>query len=118
MEWRKRNYSEKNKIEADKIKNERISIKKFLNEMNEKDLVQKKQIHDNVKINKMRLEEKKNNEKIMKNLILKSELKKQIEKEIEKIGKLNSFTKNDDEINKILKIYPNINKSNKNTKNV
>ena len=49
-----------------------------------------------------------------KNLILKNELTKQIEKEIANLGKINKFAKNEEEINNILKMYSNINKSNKN----
>ena len=40
----------------------------------------------------------------MKNIGLKTELKKQIDIEIEALAKLNPYTKNEEEINKILKM--------------
>lgn len=114
LQFGKRNFSEKNKREFDKIKQEKISIQKQIKDMNDKNLNQNKQIHDNVRLNIFRLEEKKENEIMEKNLILKNELTKQIEKEIANLGKINKFAKNEEEINNILKMYSNINKSNKN----
>ena len=107
LEWRKRNFSEKNRKEANKIKQEKNKRKKSVDEQNEKNFNEKKQMHDIAKINIMKLEEKKHNGKIMKNLILKNELHKQTEKEIEKIGKINKLYRNDEDINKILQKYPN-----------
>jgi hypothetical protein len=110
LEWRKRNFSEKNKIEADKIKQEKMKRKECVYEMNIKTLNQKKQMHDNLRISIIRHEQKIKNEKIRKNLIHKTELKNQIEKEIEELEKINKLYKNEDEINQILQLYPNIKK--------
>ena len=46
LELRKINFTEKNKKEADKMKQEKIQIKEILSEMREKNLNEKKQIHD------------------------------------------------------------------------
>ena len=89
LEWRKRNFSEKNKIEADKIKQEKMKRKECVYEMNIKNLNEKKQMHDNLRISIIRHEQKIKNEKIRKNLIHKTELKNQIEKEIEELEKIN-----------------------------
>ena len=113
LEWRKRNFSEKNKIEANKIKQEKIKRRQCVNEINEKNLNEKKQIHDNLRINVIRHAQKIKDEKIKKNLIIKTELKNQIEKEIEALQKINKLYKNEDDINEILKLYPN-NKNNEN----
>ena len=51
-------------------------------------------------------------EKNIKNIALKTQLKKKIEDEIEALQKLEPFTKNEEEINKILKMYPNLNEIN------
>ena len=110
LEWRKRNFSEKNKIEADKIKQEKMKRKECVYEMNIKNLNEKKQMHDNLRISIIRHEQKIKNEKIRKNLIHKTELKNQIEKEIEELEKINKLYKNEDEINQILQLYPNIKK--------
>ena len=67
-------------------------------------------MHDNLRINIIRHEQKIKNEKIRKNLIHKTELKNQIEKEIEELEKINKLYKNEDEINQILQLYPNIKK--------
>ena len=107
LEWRKRNFSEKNKIEANKIKQEKIKRKQCVNEINEKNLNEKKQIHDNLRINVIRHAKKIKDEKIKKNLIIKTELKNQIEKEIEALQKINKLYKNEDDINEILKLYHN-----------
>ena len=53
-------------------------------------------------------------EKNIKNIALKTELKKKIENEIEALQKLEPFIKNEEEINKILKMYPNLNEINDN----
>ena len=110
LEWRKRNFSEKNKIEADKIKQEKMKRKECIYEMNIKNLNEKKQMHDNLRISIIRHEQKIKNEKIRKNLLHKTELKNQIEKEIEELEKINKLYKNEDEINQILQLYPNIKK--------
>ena len=107
LEWRKRNFSEKNKIEANKIKQEKIRRMQCVNEINEKNLNEKKQIHDNLRINVIRHAKKIKDEKIKKNLIIKTELKNQIEKEIEALQKINKLYKNEDDINEILKLYHN-----------
>ena len=60
----------------------------------------------------MILKEKKMKEKNIKNIALKTQLKKKIEDEIEALQKLEPFTKNEEEINKILKMYPNLNEIN------
>ena len=75
MELRKINFTEKNKKEADKMKQEKIQIKEILSEMREKNLNEKKQIHDHVQIDKIRMEEKKNYEKEKKRQMLKNKLK-------------------------------------------
>lgn len=76
--------------------------------------MEKKLIHDEAKINSLRLKEQKRNQKILKNIGLKTELKRQIDIEIEALAKLNPYTKNEEEINKILKMYPNLNEINNN----
>lgn len=114
LEVRKRNFFEKNRKEAEQLRQEKASIKKCLIEMNKENLNKKKEIHDNALINQIRLINKKQTEKVAKNLMVKNELKKQIEKEIEKIGRINKFAKNEEEINKILKMYPNNNRFNQN----
>ena len=101
LELRKINFTEKNKKEADKIKKEKIQIKEILSEMREKNLNEKKQIHDHVQIDKIRMEEKKNYEKEKKRQMLKNKLKIQIEEEIAKLGKF----KKEEEIKKIMEKY-------------
>ena len=101
LELRKINFTEKNKKEADKMKKEKIQIKEILSEMREKNLNEKKQIHDHVQIDKIRMEEKKNYEKEKKRQMLKNKLKIQIEEEIAKLGKF----KKEEEIKKIMEKY-------------
>ena len=101
LELRKINFTEKNKKEADKMKQEKIQIKEILSEMREKNLNEKKQIHDHVQIDKIRMEEKKNYEKEKKRQMLKNKLKIQIEEEIAKLGKF----KKEEEIKKIMEKY-------------
>jgi hypothetical protein len=101
LELRKINFTEKNKKEADKMKQEKIQIKEILSEMKEKNLNEKKQIHDHVQIDKIRMEEKKNYEKEKKRQMLKNKLKIQIEEEIAKLGKF----KKEEEIKKIMEKY-------------
>lgn len=114
LEWRKQNFSGLIKKKTDRIKQEKIIRMNNLIEIKEKNLQEKKQIHDEAKINLMILKEKKMKEKNIKNIALKTQLKKKIEDEIEALQKLEPFTKNEEEINKILKMYPNLNEINDN----
>ena len=114
LEWRKQNFSGLIKKKTDRIKQEKIIRMNNLIEIKEKNLQEKKQIHDEAKINLMILKEKKMKEKNIKNIALKTQLKKKIEDEIEALQKLEPFTKNEEEINKILKLYPNLNEINDN----
>ena len=112
LEWRKQNFSGLIKKKTDRIKQEKIIRMNNLIEIKEKNLQEKKQIHDEAKINLMILKEKKMKEKNIKNIALKTQLKKKIEDEIDALQKLEPFTKNEEEINKILKMYPNLNEIN------
>ena len=112
LEWRKQNFLGLIKKKTDRIKQEKIIRMNNLIEIKEKNLQEKKQIHDEAKINLMILKEKKMKEKNIKNIALKTQLKKKIEDEIEALQKLEPFTKNEEEINKILKMYPNLNEIN------
>lgn len=112
LEWRKQNFSGLIKKKTDRIKQEKIIRMNNLIEIKEKNLQEKKQIHDEAKINLMILKEKKMKEKNIKNIALKTQLKKKIEDEIEALQKFEPFTKNEEEINKILKLYPNLNEIN------
>jgi len=114
LEWRKQNFSGLIKKKTDRIKQEKIIRMNNLIEIKEKNLQEKKQIHDEAKINLMILKEKKMKEKNIKNIALKTQLKKKIEDEIEALQKFEPFTKNEEEINKILKLYPNLNEINDN----
>ena len=114
LEWRKQNFSGLIKKKTDRIKQEKIIRMNNLIEIKEKNLQEKKQIHDEAKLNLMILKEKKMKEKNIKNIALKTQLKKKIEDEIEALQKLEPFTKNEEEINKILKMYPNLNEINDN----
>ena len=114
LEWRKQNFSGLIKKKTDRIKQEKIIRMNNLIEIKEKNLQEKKQIHDEAKINLMILKEKKMKEKNIKNIALKTQLKKKIEDEIEALQKFEPFTKNEEEINKILKMYPNLNEINDN----
>ena len=114
MERRKQNFSGLIKKKTDRIKQEKIIRMNNLIEIKEKNLQEKKQIHDEAKINLMILKEKKMKEKNIKNIALKTQLKKKIEDEIEALQKFEPFTKNEEEINKILKLYPNLNEINDN----
>ena len=114
LEWRKKNFSGLIKQQSDKIKQEKKLRINTLNEIKMKNLMEKKLIHDEAKINSLRLKEQKRNQKILKNIGLKTELKRQIDIEIEALAKLNPYTKNEEEINKILKMYPNLNEINSN----
>ena len=105
LEWRKQNFSGLIKKKTDRIKQEKIIRMNNLIEIKEKNLQEKKQIHDEAKINLMILKEKKMIERNIKNIALKTQLKKKIEDEIEALQKLEPFTKNEEEINKILKMY-------------
>jgi len=112
LEWRKQNFLGLIKKKTDRIKQEKIIRMNNLIEIKEKNLQEKKQIHDEAKINLMILKEKKMKEKNIKNIALKTQLKKKIEDEIEALQKFEPFTKNEEEINKILKMYPNLNEIN------
>ena len=114
LEWRKQNFSGLIKKKTDRIKQEKIIRMNNLIEIKEKNLQEKKQIHDEAKLNLMILKEKKMKEKNIKNIALKTQLKKKIEDEIEALQKFEPFTKNEEEINKILKLYPNLNEINDN----
>ena len=87
LEWRKQNFSGLIKKKTDRIKQEKIIRMNNLIEIKEKNI---------------------------KNIALKTQLKKKIEDEIEALQKLEPFTKNEEEINKILKLYPNLNEINDN----